>query len=220
MRSTLLLMVLPLACAGTWSDPPLRIHLLQSELPVLDGAGATDEEEVLERIEAINEIFAPAGIRWQVESIGPVHAIHEDRIKRALRSDNAGIPSLARAMPAEALLSPDGWDLVVVANTAPFGFGGVFACDVGGKGGPAAAFVPEYATGGEQPQVLRKWAHELGHAAGLGHTPCTEEWSEHLMMSGKCEKAEPDRIAFSDAEIAEMERRLRLGHPSLCVDPD
>jgi hypothetical protein len=218
MRRSAALALIWAGCAADWRRPALRVTLLQSDaLPVLDGAGAIDEAELLDRIDAINEIFAAADVRWVVESIQEVPARGEDTVRRALRSGRADARTLSAAVPEDALLTPDGFDLVVVGNTAPFGFGGVFACGAGGDGGPAAAYVPAFDASGDRPQVLRKWAHELGHAGGLGHTDCEASAADRLMMSGTCPLAEPDRVGFSDAELDALRRRLRWGHPTACL---
>ncbi len=217
LAALLVTTLLVAGCAPSWDRPPLRIHLMAStDLRALDGAGAIDEAELLERIAAVNDIFAPAGVRWVVDSIEAVPAIHEDRALDAIADDRAGMATLAHTLPEDELLSPDGWDLVVVRNTAVFGFGGVFTCGVGGAGGPAAAFVPVTNSGGQEAQDLRKWAHELGHASGLAHTPCNADWTSNLMMSGRCAPAELDRVGFSADQLRTMKRRLRKGHPSLC----
>jgi hypothetical protein len=200
-------------CAGDWRAPPLRVHLLSAPAGhPLDGAGSIDETELGERLAAVNDVFAPVGVEWTVESVVVTEARRVDQTTAAIEAGKAGMATLMAAIPEPALLSPDGWDLVVVGETADFGFGGVFTCGVGGKGGPAAAVVP-VRSGAGGPQDLRKWAHELGHAVSLGHTPCTERYRDNLMMSGKCERADPERTGFTAAQREELERRLRRGHP-------
>jgi hypothetical protein len=209
--------LLGLGCAADWDRPALRVHLVSAPgLRPLDAASAIDEAEILDRMDAVNAIFAEAGIEWQVESIDVVEAVHLEATAADLDAGRAGIAELARAAPRSALGEDGGWDLFVVRNTAPFGFGGVFACGVGGEGGPSAAFVPVFDSSGRRPQVIRKWAHELGHAAGLPHTPCAAEAADRLMMSGTCALAEPGRIGFSEDELRAMRRRLRWGRPAAC----
>ncbi len=202
--------------ASDWDRPLLRVHLLAAPAGhPLDGAGRIDRTELDARLAAANEIFAPAGVEWTVESVVETPARRVAATTAALDGGTAAARTLMAAIPAGALLSPEGWDLVVVDQTDGFGFGGIFTCGVGGKGGPAAAVVPVRAGSGRD-QDLRKWAHELGHAAGLGHTPCTERWADNLMMSGRCDRADPERTGLSDGQLDELEQRLRRGRPMRC----
>ncbi len=217
MRRTLALPLLLTGCAADWTAPLVRVHLLDAPRGhALDGAGSIERDDLEARLDAVNDIFAPVGVTWDVASTVTTPARAVDATTAALDDGTARMATLMAAIPEEALLSPDGWDVVVVADTSGFGFGGVFTCGVGGAGGPAAAVVPVFDGAGD-PQVLRKWAHEFGHAAGLPHTPCTEEFRDNLMMSGRCELADGERTGFTPAQEARMRRRLRKGRPMTCA---
>ena len=101
--------------------------------------------------------------------------------------------------------------------TLTVGFGGVYTCAVQKKQGKGTVFVPLKASGGK-PQAARKWAHEMGHAMGLPHTPCEEKYKDNLMMSGNCKLANPDRIDLNANQIVQIAKQYEVGGPVSCKD--
>ena len=67
-----------------------------------------------------------------------------------------------------------------------------------------------------EPLQKRKWAHEFGHAMGLSHTPCTEEFANNLMMSGACGFAKEDRITLNEVQVSRIRAQLSRGGPVRC----
>ncbi|MEZ4241936.1 MAG: hypothetical protein R3F59_38460 [Myxococcota bacterium] len=191
---------------------PLRVHVLQSSEPAVDAK--IDASTVRARIRQIDEIFAPAGIRWVVEEVRLEPAVDADPFRRAVVGERSRKALWPLVSPASRL-SPNGVDLYVVGDLSGLGIGGIWMCGAGRDDGQGAAFVPVGTSQGK-PIPVRKWAHELGHALGLPHTACEAGNADRLMMSGKCAAAEPRRVAFSDAEIARMRAQAATGQAAPC----
>ncbi|MEN0065972.1 MAG: hypothetical protein AAGA48_27775 [Myxococcota bacterium] len=178
---------------------PLRVHLFASDNPDVDARGLRAGSTLSTQLEGIDEIFAPARVAWQVESVvvEPVGALGPWQEAAAGRQHHtAALKALVRP---KQRLAPQGFDLYVVGNLTTLKVGGAFLCDAE-RGG---AFVSARTGRGKLPPV-RKWAHELGHALGLRHTLCRPEAAERLMMSGHCTEAIPGRKGLSDKEVAQI----------------
>jgi hypothetical protein len=163
----------------------------------------------------INETFAPAEIRWEVESVQVEAALDEEAYLDAVAAGDKGASALKLNIDPAGMLAPLGWDIFVVRHTYHLGFGGVYVCSVNGEPGMGTIFTPLRDLQ-DNPQQARKWSHELGHAMGLPHTPCEPEYSDLLMMSGSCEHREEDRDSFIPAEITRIHVQLAVGGPAHC----
>jgi hypothetical protein len=193
---------------------PVRVHLVASSNEQLDSSD-TRQRDIERRFRDINRAFAPAGIVWRVESIVVDRPSGADSAYAAASADHGqrrNALNLLRSAPTR--LAPGGFDLYVIEKMGPVGIGGAYQCAAGEPPGMGAAFVSARGPRGDLP--TRKWAHELGHALGLQHTPCSREMADRMMMSGKCSYAEPGRVGFTAAEIAVMREQAATGHAAPC----
>ena len=193
---------------------PLRVHLIESTVHDLD-ASFVEDHHITDRLTHLNKMFAPAAIQWKLDRIQRDRPADTKPFERAVAGEKKqrSLPALVRGAD---LLTPNGFDLYVVRNLNDIDLGGAFRCHVTADlAGPSAAFIAAHdARGGAQP--LRKWAHELGHALSLAHTPCESKYADNLMMSGRCEQAHPKRIALDASQIERARIQATTGHPATC----
>jgi len=190
----------------------LRVHIVESSVFDLNAAAIVKEKHITDRVEHINNMFAPAGIRWKVEDIRFDRAANTLPFERAAkgREGLAPLPALVRRRD---LIGPKGFDLYVIRDLSELGIGGAYRCGADPKRSGVAFIAAR--TANDNVQRLRKWAHELGHALALSHAPCEEEWADNLMMSSRCEHAEPRRIQLIDRQIQRIAEQAPNG-PAPC----
>jgi len=195
----------------------LKVHVLSATLPMLDAASIYTEAQIEQYITDCNGVFEPTEIAWQISELVIQAALDEEIVtESAATGTPKGGVALARNVDLDALMAPNGWDAIVVRQTAALGFGGAYKCSLDAQSGaPGAVFVPLLAGDGS-PQVMRKWAHELGHMMDLPHTPCTTEYADNLMMSGSCEHAKLDRVTLTPEQIAAIQAQYAVGGPAAC----
>lgn len=147
---------------------PVRVHLVRSDQEVALTTTLTDDD-VRRVLGKVNTIWAQAGIRFVIESIGTTQALNQQTVKK----DEADRWVVA-AMPGERLLKK-GLNVFYVKELTPNGFysnGLIFVKDT--------AKLSEVPGGIDEP-LPRVTAHELGHALGLPH----RQDVTNLMASGK-----------------------------------
>jgi len=147
----------------------VRAHLMQSVLhPRLQTS--LNEATVHSLFKEVNAIWAPAGIRFQLEAIDAVKAL--DIVpKRCFERDRNWVKS---AIPTQHF-SPTAIDVCIVRDMGPNGFfygEPVVVCEA-----------PEFTKvrGGADNPVARVIAHELGHVLFLQH----RQEHTNLMASGR-----------------------------------
>jgi hypothetical protein len=193
----------------------IRIHILSSNVEALNAEPVTSETDIGDYFDFINNIFGDFGIKWRFESFVYEDALNEDAYFDAMDGGTPGGRALGQNIDLQGMLAPNGFDAYIVRQTADLGFGGVYICATQGEQGQGAVFVPVQNANGN-PQAKRKWAHEMGHAMGLPHTPCEEAFSNNLMMSGSCSFSEPGRVHLEQNQIDRIYAQLPVGGPAEC----
>lgn len=144
------------------------------------------EKEVRVIFDEVNAIWAPAGIRFEVESIGFLQAV-ELAPKRWYIKDRNWVKA---AIPTQQF-SPTAIDVCFVKDMGPNGFfygEPVVVCEN-----------PEFikVTGGSDNPIARVTAHELGHVLFLQH----RQERTNLMASAK------NGVSLNLQEIKDARRR-------------
>jgi len=164
---------------------PVRVHLVRSTVhPRLQASlQASDVRAIFDEV---NKIWAQAGIRFEVESLGEVEALPVAPKKWFERDRNwvkAAIPTASFATMAI--------DICFVREMGPNGFF---------YGEPVVVSEnPEFTKvkGGAANPVARVTAHELGHVLGLQH----RQDHVNLMASGR------NGVSMNSAEIKEARQK-------------
>lgn len=208
------LLAVGLAGASTPVEVSLRVHMMQSGHSEI-GTGGTQRALLRHRAREINDIFAPTGIRFVHDSTR-YPRVTDTSAWRAVKprdrpSRKVALLSLVRQ---SEMLAPAGLDLFVVDSFDRFDIGGAYQCAAGGEG-RGAAFIAIHGPQGRELHP-RKWAHELGHALGLPHTPCESRYADNLMMSGKCEHARRGRVDLNRRQVEIMRAQAIRGGPARC----
>lgn len=136
---------------------PVSVHLMRSQAHERLQSTLT-EEEVRAIFEEVNMIWAPAGIRFEVDAIAPLQA-NDPPSKRWFVRDRNWVKS---AIPSGSFRSK-AVDVCFVKDMGPNGFfygEPVVVCEK-----------PDFTKvkGGAKNPVARVAAHELGHVLGLQH---------------------------------------------------
>jgi hypothetical protein len=199
----------------------LRFHLLRA--PGSKWLHTTiGRPEIEARVAEVNDVWAPAKIRFVIDDV-----LHEDAIdpaahdeatqhflqlKRSAKSRGeaaskkerkAWSPALRAAKKASSAARfaaipktqriDRGIDVFVVGRLPSAG--GVFGCPLGG------ILYSERRKGAEDGLNIGKvLAHELGHGLSLAHTPCGDD--ENLMMDAGCKQRKPQNAFLDAGQIA------------------
>ncbi len=181
----------------------MRLHLLQSsELAALD-ATLTDDE-VGEVIQAVNEVWAQAGVVWHTERIVRERALNPNVFRQVLNDRSGNSTSLVAAVLPSENLRPDIWNVFLIRD-----FGGT----IGGVYLPSnrvvvSAELDPLGNRDLSGATARILAHELGHSLGLNHVPCIA--AGNLMAAG-CPLG--TRTQLEPAQIRTTRQQAETGRP-------
>jgi len=187
---------------------PLRVHILWSDLvPALDST--VTDEQVREMVANANELWQPAAIQWQLESIVHTQAERQLGFRSTVIDDPTGrgegaSDTFSRVCPGEDWLNP-GWNVCWV-RAVPRGAlylnsqGGALLGEADVLGGA----VPPFALG-----------HVLGHLMGLLDAPeCAGtfmRWFEGAGAGSSCNNPTPTDL--SNIQIQRARVQARIGSP-------
>lgn len=175
----------------------LRVHLLESDaFDPLDATLSDGDAAVL--LEGVNDIWAEAGIRWDVETILREPAQNATEFARVLRGDAPlTLQTMLSIFPKDDLLAGQ-WNVVIIRDLGELA-GGVYLDPAGvvifAESGPIG---PQTQTG-SGPRIL---AHELGHSLALGHVPCTADGN---LMAPNCPSRDRTRLIPEQIEFARLQ---------------
>jgi hypothetical protein len=198
MKKLLHLLVLAMAMAGLYSNDtsaslislPVRVHLVRSAAhPRLQSSIRQPEVQAI--FSAVNEIWAPAGIRFEIESVVDVEALSIPSKKWFVKDRNW----VKQAIPTSNFAF-DAIDVCFVREMGPNGFfygEPVVVCE-----NPEFTMVK----GGAANPVARVTAHELGHVLGLQH----RQDHVNLMASGR------NGVAINGDEIMDAREKAQAIH--------
>jgi Matrixin len=157
---------------------PTRIHLVHADHDASFTTTLTTDD--IQRImKKVNFIWAPANIRFDIESIDKTEALDQK-----YKGTDADYGRVLEAMPKERILK-NGINIFYVKDLTPNGFyskGLIFVKDT--------AYLAKVPGGLDEP-IPRVSAHEIGHALGLQH----RQEVTNLMASGK------NGFSLNEAEI-------------------
>ena len=203
-----------------WLDPdgaplptltlPIRAHILWSDIvPALDST--LTDEQVREMFAVANDLWRPAAIQWEIESIAHTQAEGQLGFRRAVIDDPEGLvrgndETFARICPDGAWLA-SGWN-ICFARATPGGalyFNTSGAAVLGKRDVLSEEIVPPFAL-----------AHVLGHMLGLRDAQrCAAtfmRWFEGAGTANPC--GNPSPVDMSDAQIKQARIRATVGRPS------
>lgn len=215
VAAILAVLVLPLAIAcGEGPQNPehetialsVRTHVLSSTITTLDAE--TPEDRVREILEETNEIWAQAGVRWELESIrrDSLPEEGETTLLEARETDGVLPEDFYRQqfLPLEDHLD-DAWNVYLLHNLGFLGARGMYIPAI------PAVVSSDRVPGGLNPELVL--AHELGHSLGLGHEPCGTEGN--LMALPFCDVG---TTRLSDEQIRHVREQANRGVPSTALD--
>lgn len=166
---------------------PVRVHLVQSDT-MRDMHTTLVEADVRRIFGKVNAVWAQAGIQFEIESIGPTHAI----APKPELGDQSEFVRVKAMIPKERL-SPTAIDVCYVKKVNPNGF--YYGEPVVVKDTASLKEVP----GGLDEPLPRVTSHEIGHALGLRH----RQETTNLMASGTT------GFSLNEAEIATARGKAR-----------
>ena len=175
---------------------PVRIHLMQSATTPAIQTTLT-EMDIRRIFTKVNMVWAPAGIQFEIESIGPSQAVELNEEQRFLPEYDK-----VTAMIPQDRLSATAINVCYVKEVPPNGFYNGKLIVV-----KDTAALKEVAGGLDEP-LPRVTSHEIGHALGLPHRQDTT----NLMQSGTT------GFSLNEAEIAtareKAQERLQNARPA------
>jgi len=202
-----------------WLDPegarldvltlPVRVQILWSDLVPALNSTLTDEQVRQLFVEA-NELWRPAAIQWNLESIVHTQAERQLAFRRTILDDPTGTAqgaseTLAQVCPSQDRLQ-QGWNIcwVLAAPRGAFYFYPLGTVMLGEQDILTEVASPPFAL-----------AHVLGHLMGLGDAPrCSTtfmRWFEGTEDSGAC--GNPTPTVLTSDQIKRARDQASIGTP-------
>jgi CubicO group peptidase (beta-lactamase class C family) len=183
---------------------PVRVFLMESEVSEKIDCQLT-EADVKEIFAVANETWAPAKIKWTIESVRELTAdpkLAEEYENAATGRDNRGssMKTLTRTYSSAEFLKP-GFNVVIVRKLTAAG--GVFRPQTG-----EIVYAASSPTGEIRPVIL---AHEFGHSLSLPHT--VFEANNNLMMTAGPSRKPTRTKPLTKSQIALARAQAATGNP-------
>ncbi len=177
------------------------MHLLTSRLPPVHST--FDAATVTALVARVNEIWRPADVMWEIESIVREFAQSEDEIEEVLLAGRRFSTGVITAVLPKDRLFEEGWDAFVLHDLV----------SAGGSPGVYLAFLPAAVSSEVDPAGLddpgRILAHELGHSLTLLHVECTLAGN---LMAPLCDSH--DRTRLTAEQIAQAREHAKTRRPA------
>ncbi len=191
----------------------LRIHALKA--PVAEVNADPDTAELERMVGSINQIWAQAGIRFELELVVR-DAARDEAAQRewTVLCQQGGQELMGKLAPVIKRFAPElpvepGVLHLVIVHRFPGGFGGRYFPELGLVVAPQLVVPGRGST--ERPLEPRIMAHELGHALSLQHVSLPE----NLMTSGPGARGTRPGEKLTEKQIAQARETAASAKPLL-----
>ena len=183
---------------------PVRVHLLHSPASVALSTTRT-AAEVRTLLAVANQVWATAGIRWELETVVREEALAGAAFDSLLAGQvELNASRLVAPIPSDSMLKP-GWNVFLIRDFGRIA-GGMFNPNIFGvvlaERGFGYELTPEDRGG-------RTLALELGHSLGLVHVACD---STRNVMANACSRRDAPST-LTEEQVARARKQAIAKHP-------
>lgn len=177
----------------------VHVHLVSS--PESEALTTTLGDGEVERLfEEVNRVWSQAAVEWRVADVSAATSDGGEAFQGMVEGTRDADPEILwNAIPRDRL-TEDVWDVFLIRDLGGMA-GGIYFPPL------EAVLQPEKAPDGRRDlegALTRILSHELGHALGLPHVPCTN--AGNLMAPG-CRSGDRTRLAPQQVDAARDQAR-------------